>query len=79
MADKKTELTYQEYLAALGLYTLAQQAQRQSDAAVIALAKHLGMGDDINSVGHISDELYSPGNRNFDELLRLEGFTVLPE
>lgn len=79
MADEKKEITHRQYLAALGLYTLAQQAQRQSDAAMIALAKHLGMGDSINDVGHISDELYSPGNRNFDYLLKLEGFTVLSE
>lgn len=73
----KTELTQQEYLAALGLYTLAQQAQRESDRVMIGLAKHLGR-DGLNDVGHILDELYSPGSRSFGELLKLEGFTILP-
>ncbi len=68
-------MTYQEYLAALGLYTLAQQAQRQSDAALNALAKHLGKAE-LNDISNIADEIYGPRGKTFAEVLASEGFTI---
>lgn len=76
--QRKKVLTRQEFLIALGLYTLGDIAQRESDRANKALAKHLGMPD-WNDLGHIVDEMYSPQGRSFDELLKLEGFEVEPE
>lgn len=74
----KKQLTHQEYLIALALYTMAAQQQRLSDQSAIALAQHLGR-EGLNDIGHISDELYSPANRTFTKLLELEGFSIAPE
>lgn len=72
---KKNEITQQEYLAAFGLFTLASQAQRDSDRAIKALAKHLGY-DDWNDADRFMDEIYSPSHVPFDELLKRENIDV---
>lgn len=77
MTEKKTTLTRQEYLIALALFTLGQQAYAKGIEGEEALVKVLGR-DDRSDLGHLSDEMYSP-DKGFDKALELEGFTVLPE
>lgn len=77
MTEKKTELTSQEYLMALGLFTLGQKSYMKGCEYEDGLAAVLGR-EGRNDIGHLSDAIYS-SDPTFDEALKREGFTVLPE
>ena len=75
MAKEKTQLTAQEYIVALGLFTIARQNYERAKMAEKALGEHLGYKDGDVYLGCISDELYNL-TCDFNAGLEHEGFVV---
>jgi hypothetical protein len=65
-------ITYDDYLKALGLHLLAKTAADKADEYRRALEVHLGRGAD--EYGHISDSVHS--DTDFNEALKLSGIVV---
>lgn len=70
MTPKTRTLSRDEYLQALGMFTLAADLDRRCQEIQKALCKHLGVDDD----GHVSDSIW--GHRTFDEALELSGLKI---
>lgn len=72
-------ISHDDYLKALGLFTLACEGADQATLFENAIGKLLGIDPPYYSGGHISDALYVGLGRkpvDFKELLRREGFEV---
>lgn len=67
----KDTITRSEYLAALGLFHLAQQKQAQ----VVELDKELSALLDVEEDSHISDAIYTPSD-TLDAALKRQGIKV---
>lgn len=70
-----TTISYDDYLKALGLFTLAKEHSDKSDVFRKALGRLLAPDKELD---HLCDAIYS-NMRGFDEALKLEGFIVEPE
>jgi hypothetical protein len=70
------QITQDERLKLLGLFTLATNYYRLSREAEFAMNRALGK--DANNQGHLSDAIYQDAHRveDFDEALKNEGFEV---
>lgn len=69
---KKKILTYNDYLKALGLYTLVENCYSEGQKYELALAKFLGY--DETYMGHISDSFFD--SRPFEDALKEEGVEI---
>ncbi len=76
MSETKT-ITKEQYLQALGLFTLAAQQSFNANRYYYALRDHLDCDDN----GHLSDAILAadtlPTPKDFDKALKQEGYVVL--
>lgn len=72
--EAKETLERGEYLALLGLYTMARSYQKR----VVELETEINsrLGKNGHSGSAVSDSIYDPDYRSFDEALVVDGFEV---
>jgi hypothetical protein len=79
MAEFKTEISRDEYLHGLALFTMASERYAQAGEFALALNRLIMVEPEQYPGGHVDDAIYtgSPGTvADFDEALRKEGIKV---
>lgn len=80
MSEYKTEITRDEYLKALALFTMAHEHYVKSGTFGEALNRIIMTEPEKYPGGHVDDAIYSDGRSSvddFDEALRREGIKVV--
>ena len=80
MSEYKTEISHDDYLKALALFTMAHDSYRTACIYAGALNKIIMVKPEQFPGGHVDDAIYSSDERqtvaHFDEALRREGISV---